>query len=73
MEGVRSAAGAACLLGFAAARGLTLSSESELGSSIRCRLAGFGRVGWEVVAVPLLSHGSVLAMSIDVERWKETA
>lgn len=65
-------AGAACFLGFAAAaRGSTLSSESELGSSIRCRLAGFGYVGLEEVVVPLLSHGSVLAITVDaVERWR---
>lgn len=70
VEGVRSGAGAACFLGFAAAaRGSTLSSESELGSSIRCRLAGFGYVGLEEVVVPLLSHGSVLAITVDaVER-----
>lgn len=74
VDGVRSAAGAACFLGVVTARGLTLSaeSESELGSSIRCRLAGFGRAGWRVVVVPLLSQGSVLAMTIDDSaRWSE--
>lgn len=59
------AAGAACFLEFATARGLTLSSESELGSSIRCRLAGFGRAGWGVVVVPFFNQGSVLAMTVD--------
>ena len=56
------AAGIACFLGFATARGLTLSSESELGSIIRCRLAGFEPADWRVVAVPPFSQGSVLAM-----------
>lgn len=51
-----------------------LSSESEVGSSIRCRLAGFGRAGCRVVVVPLFSHGSVLAMVVDtilLERWSK--
>ena len=60
---------AACLLGFIAARVLTLSSESEFGCSIRCRLAGFGRADWRVVVAPLVSQGSVLVMTIDAQEW----
>ena len=56
------AVGGACLFGFATARG-ALSSESEAGSSIRCRLAGFGRAGWRAFVVALFSQGSVLAMT----------
>ena len=41
-DGAVPALRAACFLVLAAGRELTLSSESELGSSIRCRLAGFG-------------------------------
>ena len=65
------AAGTAGLLGLATARGLTLlsGSESDWGSSIRCRLAGFGRVGWRVVTVPLFNQGSVLAIIVDVLDW----
>ena len=62
---------AACFLVFATVRELTLSSESELGSSIRCRLAGFGRAGWRVVVVPLFNQGNVLAMTVvALERWR---
>ena len=56
------AVGAACFLGCTTARVLALSSESEFGSSVRCRLGGLGRAGWWVVVVPLFSQGRVLAM-----------
>ena len=55
---------AACFLVSATVRKLTLSSQSESGSSIRCRLAGFGRADWRLVVVPLFSQGSVLAMTV---------
>lgn len=65
-------AGAACFLGFATARDLTALSVSELGSSKRFRLAGFGRVFWNVVFVLLINQGSVLAMTVDIlNRWSE--
>ena len=48
---------------------LLSESESDWGSSIRCRLAGFARAGWRVVAVPLFNQGSVLAITVDALEW----
>ena len=66
------AVGAACFLGCTTARALALSSESEFGSSVRCRFGGLGRAVWWLLVPPLLSQGRVLAMiMIDLKKWRE--